>query len=590
MGSASAATSAAHPAKVSSTSRSVARAVTMTGVRSAPATATSASTTRSRSARSASTASDGSSREVAGPASGGRRSITASTTSRTPSASMRSGRPPMSSRSDRKWSSMSWRTRATERRHIAESFSPRAPPRSCGVIRASSSAVQSAVESGLRISWATKPRCPPRESPLRTGGSRPGPWFTPRASCGSMMLEAFTVTSRSRWPAERPYARGFCPISSEEREELQAKNPIGRPFPRNPVKPIGPDVEPTPLPSRQAHEFPELLGCAPFGTPVALRSTRLYTGPPGGMMKSATTRPTASSLEVYLSEINRFPLLTVEEEQRLGRDFAAGRDTRAAHRLVTANLRFVVKVAYEYRSYGFRMADLIQEGNSGLMKAVQKFDADKGIRLISYAVWWIRAYIQNYILKSWSLVKLGTTQAQRKLFFSLARTRRELDKSSVEHGADSDGRDSAKVAKKLRVKPGEVREMEQRMEGRDLSLDAPLGEDGTYSHVDFVVGDGAPQDDELSTVQEQQIVSGRVVEALGRLDQRERYIIEQRVMSDRPLTLKELGEHFGFSRERARQLEIRAKEKLKTELHALAVDLDWPTDGSPVDLDDAAAA
>jgi RNA polymerase sigma-32 factor len=307
-------------------------------------------------------------------------------------------------------------------------------------------------------------------------------------------------------------------------------------------------------------------------------------------MKRTTLPSTSSSLELYLSEINQFPLLTVEEEQQLARVFRDQGDTRAAHRLVTANLRFVVKVAYEYRSYGFKMSDLIQEGNIGLMKAVQKFDPDKGIRLISYAVWWIRAYIQNYILKSWSLVKLGTTQAQRKLFFSLARTKRELDKMSAEHGADSDGEDSGKIAKKLRVKPVEVQEMQQRMEGRDLSLDAPMGDDGGYSHVDFVVGHGPAQDSELSGAQEQAMVSSRIGEALARLDQRERYIIEMRVMSDKPMTLKELGEHFGFSRERARQLEIRAKEKLKQELHALAVEIDWPTDGTPVDVDDRAVA
>ncbi|HET9594209.1 MAG TPA: RNA polymerase sigma factor RpoH [Anaeromyxobacteraceae bacterium] len=307
-------------------------------------------------------------------------------------------------------------------------------------------------------------------------------------------------------------------------------------------------------------------------------------------MKRDTLPSAASSLELYLSEINQFPLLTVDEEQSLARVYRAKGDTRAAHRLVTANLRFVVKVAYEYRSYGFKMADLIQEGNIGLMKAVQKFDPDKGIRLISYAVWWIRAYIQNYILKSWSLVKLGTTQAQRKLFFSLARTKRELDKMSVEHGLDSDGADSSKIAKKLKVKPGEVEEMTQRMEGRDLSLDAPMGDDGGYSHVDFVAGHGPAQDHELSSAQEQSMVTGRIGEALARLDQRERYIIEQRVMSDKPMTLKELGEHFGFSRERARQLEIRAKEKLKQELHALAVEIDWPTDGTPVDVDDRASA
>jgi RNA polymerase sigma-32 factor len=305
-------------------------------------------------------------------------------------------------------------------------------------------------------------------------------------------------------------------------------------------------------------------------------------------MKSARSPGSAASLELYLSEINRFPLLSVEDEQRLAREFRDGGDTRAAHRLVTANLRFVVKVAYEYRSYGFRMADLVQEGNIGLMKAVQKFDPDKGIRLISYAVWWIRAYIQNFILKSWSLVKLGTTQAQRKLFFSLARTKRELEKASGQ-GPGSPAQDAQRVAHRLRVKTSEVQEMEQRMEGRDLSLDAPMGDDGGYTHVDFVASGSPQQDEELSSAEEQQVVSGRVGTALARLDARERYIIQQRVMNDRPLTLKELGEHFGFSRERARQLEIRAKEKLRQELHALAVDIDWPTEGKPVEVDDVQA-
>ncbi|BDG07419.1 RNA polymerase sigma factor RpoH [Anaeromyxobacter paludicola] len=303
-----------------------------------------------------------------------------------------------------------------------------------------------------------------------------------------------------------------------------------------------------------------------------------------------TTQNGITSLDLYLAEINQFPLLSAEEEQALAREYQRKGDSRAAHRLVTANLRFVVKVAHEYRSYGFRMPDLVQEGNIGLMKAVQKFDPAKGIRLISYAVWWIRAYIQNYILKSWSLVKLGTTQAQRKLFFSLARTRRELDRHSVEQGEGSDGRDADKVARKLHVKTGEVHEMEQRMDGRDVSLDAPLGEDGTQTHVDFVASKGPQQDDELSGAQEQEIVSGRVAAALARLDERERFIIEQRVMCDRPLTLKELGEHFGFSRERARQLEIRAKEKLREELQTLAAEIDWPTDGKPVEIDDRAAA
>src|SRR5688500_4233522 len=205
-----------------------------------------------------------------------------------------------------------------------------------------------------------------------------------------------------------------------------------------------------------------------------------------------------------------------------------------------------------------------------MMKAVQKFDPSKGIRLISYAVWWIRAYIQNYILKSWSLVKLGTTQAQRKLFFSLARTRRELEKLG-EGDAVVNAED---IAKKLHVKPTEVREMEQRMGGRDLSLDAPMGEDGGNSHVDFVVSQTISQDDEFADKEEAGLINERVKVALQRLDPRERYIIQQRVMNERPMTLKELGEHFGFSRERARQLEIRAKDKLKAELAALMAEVD----------------
>ncbi len=293
-------------------------------------------------------------------------------------------------------------------------------------------------------------------------------------------------------------------------------------------------------------------------------------------MQLSTLPISSGSLALYLSEINHYPLLTQELEQTLARRYRAEHDLQAAHTLITANLRFVVKVSYEYRSYGIRMADLIQEGNIGLMKAVQKFDPDKGIRLISYAVWWIRAYIQNYILKSWSLVKLGTTQAQRKLFFSLARTKREIEKLSAPGEASPDAR---RIAKKLRVKTSEVTEMEQRMEGRDLSLDAPMGDDGGNTHVDFVVSKAAIQDEELGAKEESAIVTARVEVALGRLDQRERFIIERRVMSDKPMTLKELGRHFGFSRERARQLEIRAKEKLKQELMALMGDL--ASEGKP---------
>jgi RNA polymerase sigma-32 factor len=295
------------------------------------------------------------------------------------------------------------------------------------------------------------------------------------------------------------------------------------------------------------------------------------------------------SFRVYLSEINQHALLTAEEEQALARAAVKG-DSRAAHQLVTANLRFVVKVAHDYRSYGFSVPDLVQEGNLGLMKAVQKYDPERGIRFISYAVWWIRAYVQNHILKSFSLVKLGTTQAQRKLFFSLARTKRELDRMSAGHGHDSDGEDVAKIAEKLDVKPAEVVEMSQRMGRRDLSLDAPVGDDGEATHGDFLAGDRPAQDHELASAQDRVLLQGGVGAALAQLDPRERFIVEQRVMADEPMSLKDLGAHFGFSRERARQLELRAKAKLEQKLQGLAAEVGWPTGGTPVEIDDRASA
>jgi RNA polymerase sigma-32 factor len=275
--------------------------------------------------------------------------------------------------------------------------------------------------------------------------------------------------------------------------------------------------------------------------------------------------PGHTPLDAYLAEVRRIPLLTIPEEQELAQRFLAG-DGRAGHRLVAANLRFVVKVAFEYRAYGLRMPDLIQEGNIGLMRAVQKFDPNRQIRLISYAVWWIRAYIQNHILRSWSLVKLGTTQAQRKLFFSLARTRRELARAEDETG------DVGEIARSLSVKTSEVEEMSARLERRDQSLDAPIGGDGVATHGDRLASDTPSAHERLAASQQQRRVGAGVQAALARLDERERFIIEQRIMAEPPMSLRELGDHFGFSRERARQLELRATEKLRLELTELAAE------------------
>jgi RNA polymerase sigma-32 factor len=291
-------------------------------------------------------------------------------------------------------------------------------------------------------------------------------------------------------------------------------------------------------------------------------------------------KPSSSALDQYLKDINHVALLTVDEEQRLAHAFRDLGDTRAAHRLVEANLRFVVKIAFEYRSYGISIPDLIQEGNLGLMKGVQKFDPTRKIRLISYAVWWIRAYIQNHVLRSWSLVKIGTTQTQRKLFFSLARTRREIERLTP--GAHGEA-DAGLVAKRLNVKATDVIDMQQRLEGRDFSLDAPVG-DGTSTHLESMPYGGEPQDEELARSEEAALVARGVARAMGSLDARERHIVEARLMGDGKPTLRDLGKHFGFSRERARQLELRGLEKLRRELRPLADEVGWSA-ASPGQVD-----
>lgn len=264
------------------------------------------------------------------------------------------------------------------------------------------------------------------------------------------------------------------------------------------------------------------------------------------------------SLATYLLEINKFPLLRVEEERALAVQFHEQGDVEAAHKLVTSNLRFVVKIAYEYSSYGIRMGDLIQEGNIGLMIAVKKFNPSKGYRLISYAVWWIRAMIQNFILKSWSLVKIGTTQAQRKLFYKLGQTKRALARflPDSDHLDEKDGK---LLARNLHVKSKEVLEMDARLKSRDVSLDQP--------HLDLI---SSPENQEESLVraEEQNLVHLQVQEALTHLNEKERFIVEKRLMSEEPLTLQEIGNRYQISRERARQLEERAKKKLKLALSA----------------------
>lgn len=262
------------------------------------------------------------------------------------------------------------------------------------------------------------------------------------------------------------------------------------------------------------------------------------------------------TLDLYMTEINRFPILTAEEEFRLAVQLVKYNDMEAAERLVVSNLRFVVKIAHEYRNYGLKLADLVQEGNIGLMHAVKKFDPYKGYRLISYAVWWIRAYIQNYIIKSWSLVKIGTTQAQRRLFFKLSQARKKLESLSEKRP------EFAEIAANLGVRPEEIEEMEIRMSGRDLSLDAHVTEDGESTHMDYLMYDGEDQEAALIRKEEMALVKHNIAGALAKLNEKESFIIRNRVMADNPLTLQAIGDRYHITRERARQIEKQALRKL----------------------------
>ncbi|HOO35668.1 MAG: RNA polymerase sigma factor RpoH [Deltaproteobacteria bacterium] len=266
------------------------------------------------------------------------------------------------------------------------------------------------------------------------------------------------------------------------------------------------------------------------------------------------------TLNLYIAEINRFPLLTAEEEFKLAVRLKKYNDVSAAEKLIVSNLRFVVKIAHEYRNYGFKLSDLIQEGNIGLIHAVKKFDPYKGYRLISYAVWWIRAYIQNYLIRSWSIVKIGTTQAQRKLFFKLNQTKKELENLSRKNPEFSE------IATSLGVKDSEVEEMDLRMGARDVSLHEIINDESSNSHIDFLAYEGDDQEVSLIKKEEKSLVQRNIAGALANLNERESYIILNRVMSDNPKTLQEIGEKYNISRERARQIEKQALKKMQLAL------------------------
>jgi len=268
----------------------------------------------------------------------------------------------------------------------------------------------------------------------------------------------------------------------------------------------------------------------------------------------------SNSLQSYLAQIRNHPVLSREEEYELAMKLRKTGDLEAARQLIVSNLKFVVRIANEYKNYNVNTMDLIQEGNIGLMKAVRGFDPTKGYRLISYAVWWIRAYIQNHIMKSWSLVKVGTNQSQRKLFYKLRSTKNRIEATGAEMGEDI----YSEIAKELDVPDSQVIEMDRIMSGKDLSLDANVDGSTERTYLD-VLGDTFDQEQFLEDSQTRPLVARKIKEALANLKDRERYIIERRILTDSPETLEKLSRKFGISRERVRQIEKNALNKIRQE-------------------------
>jgi RNA polymerase sigma-32 factor len=266
-----------------------------------------------------------------------------------------------------------------------------------------------------------------------------------------------------------------------------------------------------------------------------------------------------NGLSRYLDEIRRFPMLQPQEEYMLAKSWREHSDTAAAHRLVTSHLRLVAKIAMGYRGYGLPIGEVISEGNIGLMQAVKRFEPEKGFRLATYAMWWIRASIQEYILRSWSLVKMGTTANQKKLFFNLRKAKSQI--SAFEEG-DLKPENVDAIATKLGVTRQEVVEMNRRL-GGDASLNAPLREEGDGEWQDWLVDQSSSQESLLVESEETDNRRAALSQALGVLNERERRIFEARRLADDPITLEDLSTEFGISRERVRQIEVRAFEKVQ---------------------------
>ena len=272
------------------------------------------------------------------------------------------------------------------------------------------------------------------------------------------------------------------------------------------------------------------------------------------------------NLSIYLQQIKKFPILTADEEYMLAKRYKEYGDTEAAHKLVTSHLRLVAKIAMGYRGYGLPVTDLISEGNVGIMQAVKKFDPERGFRLATYAMWWIRAQIQEYVLHSWSLVKIGTTAAQKKLFFNLKKLKNQL--SSIDSG-DLSPENAREIANRLNVKETEVLDMNNRLFSGDQSLNIQVGNEGDAEWQDMLVDSNDTQDNIIANTDELLYRKKIFEKAIKVLNDREKEIIKLRKLKDKPVKLEELSKKFNISRERVRQIEEKAFEKLKKQVSTI---------------------
>ena len=285
-------------------------------------------------------------------------------------------------------------------------------------------------------------------------------------------------------------------------------------------------------------------------------------------LPSAISISPESNLQRYLQQIRKFPMLEKQQEYMLAKRWLEHNDSGSAHQMVTSHLRLVAKIASGYRGYGLPLGELISEGNIGLMQAVKRFDPERGFRLATYAMWWIRAAIQEYILHSWSLVKIGTTAAQKKLFFNLRKLKGQIE--AFEEG-DLTPEHVGEIAERLSVTEAEVVMMNRRMAGSDHSLNAPLRADAEGEWIDWLADDSASHEIQLAESEEYSKRQDLLKSSLSILNERERHILTERRLSEEPSTLEDLSKVYGISRERVRQIEVRAFEKLQKSIRNAAI-------------------